>query len=100
MFAQTKTAEEYVEEAMDYSVVGNNEKALEDLNKAIQVNPKFISAYLMRGDVKSAMGDYSNAISDYNIAIEIEPSDPDAYKNRGNAKVKLNDLAGASTIIL
>ena len=86
---------DYLENAMDFTIAGDYENAIKQLDKAIAINPKFTSAFVMRGDVKSQMKDYKGAILDYNRAIEVDVNDPEAYKSRGNAKVKIQDLTGA-----
>ncbi len=86
---------DYIENAMDFTIAGDNENAIKQLDKAIAVNSKFTSAFIMRGDIKSNTKDYKGAMDDYNRAIEIDPSDPEAYKARGTVKVKIQDYTGA-----
>ena len=85
----------YIENAMDFTIAGDNENAIKQLDRAIETNPKFTSAFIMRGDIKSQMKDYKGAMDDYDRAIDINPGDPEAYKSRGNVKVKLEDFTGA-----
>lgn len=65
---------------------GNYDKAIEDYNKAIRINPQCAEAYTNRGTVKVALGQHNDAIADYDQAIRINPHDAQAYYNRGTAK--------------
>ena len=53
----------------------NNQLALKDYDKAIELQPDFYDAYNNRGVVKSDLGDYADAISDYDKVIELSPKD-------------------------
>ena len=65
------------------------DNAMIDLDKAIQMNPKFIYAYYGRGIAKSELGDYNGAIVDYDRYIELNSGDAEAYYRRGQAKKTL-----------
>ena len=60
-------------------------KAIEDLNKAIQISPQLTVAYYNRGTVYSDKGLYDKAIKDYTKVIEINPKYAEAYYDRGLA---------------
>ena len=62
------------------------DNAMRDLDKAIQMNPKFIYAYYARGIAKSYLGDYNGAMTDYDKYIELNSGDAEAYYRRGQAK--------------
>ena len=64
-------------------IIGNYDKAIAHLDRAIKIAPDFAPAYVGRGDAKDAKGDYDGAIADYNRAVELDPSFADAYYNRG-----------------
>ena len=63
--------------------MGRNKDALRDFNKAIQIDPRYISAYLNRGVVLTIMGDKKAALRDYNKIIGLKPTEALAYANRG-----------------
>jgi tetratricopeptide (TPR) repeat protein len=63
----------------------DNVKAILDYTKAIEINPKYASAYYGRGNAWYTKGDYDKAILDYTKAIEINPRNADAYYGRGLA---------------
>jgi tetratricopeptide (TPR) repeat protein len=70
-------------------------EALLNLNKALEVDPNYAPAYLLRGNIKVNFDDRHGAMKDYNIAIEKNPKFADAYFARGNVKMKLQDYYGA-----
>jgi tetratricopeptide (TPR) repeat protein len=61
--------------------------AMEDYNKAIQLNPNDAVAYNNRGNAYHAQGQYDRAIEDYNKAIQLNPNYAQAYAFRGAAYV-------------
>lgn len=68
-----------------YSKIGDNQKALDDLNKAIEFNPSRPEAYLNRGNLHAKLGElqkakeahegatilYQKAIADYQQAANL-----------------------------
>ena len=74
---------------------GDIKGAIQDYNKAIEINPEFSQTYNHRGIAKSKSGNIKGAIQDFNKAIEINPEYSPAYNNRGNIKYEIGDLAGA-----
>jgi Flp pilus assembly protein TadD len=69
---------------------GKNKEAIDNLSKAIIVDPDYMMAYACRGDVYEAIGQYQPAIEDYNQAIRLKPDRAETYNNRGIAYGKLN----------
>ncbi len=67
-----------------YAIKRQVEEAISELNKAIDVNPKYADAYNNRGNAYDDIDQYDQAISDYNKAIEIEPRNAITYNNRGS----------------
>jgi tetratricopeptide (TPR) repeat protein len=78
-----ETAEEYSKRGVANEEQGNYAQAISDLNKAIEINPKYAEAYANRGDVYFSEGNFSQAISDYTKAIGIDPKNAKAYEGRG-----------------
>ncbi len=64
---------------------GKPEKALEDFNRAIKIDPQRVDGYAGRANVFNTMGRYRESLRDYNIAIEMDPTLANAYVNRGLA---------------
>jgi tetratricopeptide (TPR) repeat protein len=57
---------------------GEHDHAIDDYNKAIEINPKDAAAYYNRGNAYEKKGDKARAIADFSKAIEINPNDQDA----------------------
>src|SRR5690606_6503810 len=66
-----------------------------NINKALDLDPNYASAYYLRGNIKDNFDDRHGAMKDYNSAIEKNPKFTDAYFARGNVKMKLQDYYGA-----
>ena len=64
---------------------GNNDKAIADLDKAIELNPKDAFAYTNRGRAWNNKGNHDKAIADYNEAIKLDLKHAAAYSGRGIA---------------
>jgi len=45
------------------------------LNRAIQVDPTFVFAYQLRGDVYRNLGKFEASLSDFEIAEKLQPND-------------------------
>jgi len=60
-------------------------KALDLLNRAIELNPNDAINYNNRGVALYKLGRYQQAIKDFNRAIHLDPNDLYAYNNRGDA---------------
>ncbi|MFQ6024863.1 MAG: tetratricopeptide repeat protein [Acidiferrobacterales bacterium] len=73
----------YYQRGLAYSKKNLCEQAMEDLNEAIRLNPKFARAYYHRGYVLRRTDQDDQAIEDYNRAIRLDPEFVPAYINRG-----------------
>ena len=74
---------------------GKPEKALEDFNRAIKIDPKIAAGYLGRANTLNMIGRYGKAIDDYNIVLEIDPKLANAYINRAIAYSHLGEYEKA-----
>jgi tetratricopeptide (TPR) repeat protein len=92
---QEKDADYYLKEGLANDKSKNYTIAIENYNKAIELNPKFTLAYYNRGMAKAFLQNYTDALSDYNKAIELNPKYPVAFYNRGIAKYYLGNSEGA-----
>lgn len=70
-------------------------KKLELYTFALNLNEKFLDAWINRGLVYNELGDYEKSISDYNKAIEIDSKCALAFNNRGYTRFKQKDYQGA-----
>ncbi len=79
------TAEGHNNRAIAYRASGEDDKALADYNKAIELDPSNANFYVNRGNLLKASGEADGAIRDYSKAIELKPDHLNAYINRGVA---------------
>lgn len=90
-----QTAKEYTQRGRDLLEKQEYVEALVNLNKAIEIDPNYASAYYLRGNIKDKFEDRHGSMKDYNLAIEKNPKFSDAFFARGNVKMKLQDYYGA-----
>ena len=62
-----------------------NDEAIQDLNRALELNPRLATAYSDRGIAHRRKGQYELAIADYGEAIRLWPEWHDWYVHRGLA---------------
>ena len=75
--------------------MGMYDSALEDYNKAIELDPNSSWAYGNRGNLHAGRGDYESALQDHNRAVELDPTSAPNYSDRGTVYKDLGryDLA-------
>ena len=78
-------AEKYFRYGVEAYQRGDFDRAIQDYDKAIALNPDDAIAYYNRGIAYGAKGDYARVIHDYDKAIALNPDLAEAYNNRGNA---------------
>ena len=83
--ARENLAMTYYNRGNAYREIKQHEKAIEDYNKAIELNPKYAMAYNNRGNAYREIKQHERAIEEYNKAIELNPNLAMAYNNRGVA---------------
>ena len=52
---------------------GNNADALDDVNKAVSINPRYPRAYQTRGAVYAKLGQTDKAAADLDMAQQLQP---------------------------
>ena len=62
---------------------GSTSSAIEDLNRAVELQSDYSYRYASRGWMKQSNGDTRGAIVDYRKAIELDPEDAIAHNNLG-----------------
>ncbi len=74
---------------------GDLQGGIDDLTKAIEINPHMAEAYAARGSLYLTIDRPSTAIKDFSKAIELDPKHAANYVNRGQAYLSLDmvDLA-------
>ena len=80
-----KDVELYIFRGFTWYNKKDNNKAIADYNKALEINPNYELAFYNRGSALVAEKKYDKAIADYNKVIELKPYYIDsAYTARGN----------------
>lgn len=84
-------------EAIDYNMRGLSyhkmkyyDKAAEEYNRAINLDPSYILAYINRSSNYNKLKNYNKALTDCNYAINLDPSIAFFYANRGLIYFKMN----------
>ncbi|MGB3509995.1 MAG: tetratricopeptide repeat protein [Microcoleaceae cyanobacterium] len=90
-FELAKQAIEVNNQAKKKMGKGNYQAAIQDLNKAINLNPALSEAYLSRGVAYSGQGNRIAALADFNQAIKINPKNAKSYYYRGDEYLQLRD---------
>ena len=75
----------YFYRGLAYSAKGNYDLAIQDYNKALELDPNDVKAYNNRGFVHGRQCNYDLAIQDYNKALELDPKSAVVYTNHGIA---------------
>ncbi len=71
------------------------ERALSDLNRALELAPNTAATYSQRGLTYLRLKDFDRAVADYNKAIELEPRSAAHINDRGVAYMDLQDYKRA-----
>jgi len=74
-----------------YKFKGEYDRAVEDYDQAILLNPNLANAYNNRGVIYRLKGDYDRAIRDYDEAIWLDRNFPAAFYNRAIAYSEKDD---------
>jgi regulator of sirC expression with transglutaminase-like and TPR domain len=76
---------------MVYAQQKDLQKAVTDLDRAIQLNPKDSESYNMRAILRIASKDITGGMSDWDKSLEINPNSPEVYTTRGIFRVQFGD---------
>ena len=69
--------------------------ALQEFNKAIEINPEDPLAIQYRGRSYYMLENFSSCLEDYETVVKLTPDDPVAYYNRGTALGNIKNYLGA-----
>jgi tetratricopeptide (TPR) repeat protein len=73
-------AQEYYEQGFDLGRKGLYKEASEAFTQAINLNPDFVEAYMIRANTRAAIGDLRGGIEDFEKAMDI-------YRARGQSQI-------------
>ena len=91
MFAvavQSQSAKQYFKAGDEFSKKLNFKDAIDQYNKAIELDPDFDKAYIQRAMAYSNQGDYENAAKDFDRALVFDEKDAELYFFSGEAHHK------------
>ena len=69
----------------------NFDAAIDDLSKAIELNPTYDNAYLKRGAAYAEKKEYDKALADLTHFIDSKPAVPDGYRQRARVYDLMNN---------
>ena len=72
-------------------LLDNDEEALLNLTKAINLGSRWAGDYINRGILLYRKHNYRGAVTDYDKAVELAPRDAQCYYNRGMLRAELGD---------
>lgn len=75
-------AVDYNNRGLIYFQSGQQEKALADYNKALQLNPELDNAYNNRANYYASRGQLAEALTDYEIALDLNPGNTRTWINQ------------------
>ena len=81
----------FYKRANGYYERGQYDRAIEDYNHVIGLNPNHANAFSNRGATYALRGEYDRAIENYDEAIRLNPKHADAFSNRGVAYARKGD---------
>ncbi len=81
---EAKSAKDYVDSGLRKEV----NKAIQDYNKAIRLDPDCLEAYFLRGQAYERKGEYDKAIQNLNKVIELKPESWVTHCVRGRIYMK------------
>ncbi len=84
----------YYIRGITYFNLGQYRQAIQDFNRAIELDPQYEVAYLNRGVAYEKLGDYQQAVQDYAASIRLRPRYL-AYYNKGAAHINLGQYRQA-----
>ncbi len=90
-----KLALAHSEDGQAYSKNGDYDKAIDEFNEAIRLNPGLAAAHYSRGEIYFQRGDYARAIRDFTRTIDLSPDYTFAYYSRGVANERIGDIEEA-----
>lgn len=102
---QQKDVEEF---AREYFLMANEcilsfkdtPSGLANLNKALQLNPKFYEALIRRAELLSETGDYEKSVTDFSSAISVKKKSYEALVGRALVYIKMREFNSAHADLL
>lgn len=86
---------DYLREGRKLLALGQQDQAIAELNKALEIAPYLGEAYFWRGCVHEARGEHDRALADFDQALRSDPQLAQAYLRRGRIRTETGDLDAA-----
>lgn len=90
-----KTVRQWLEDGDAAWASGNYQEAIEPYSKAIELDPKYVPAYLGRGIVYLGLNKFKKALADCGKAIELDPNFELSYCSRGLVYYRMREFERA-----
>lgn len=81
----------YANRGLDFYKEGKFEEAIEQFNKAIEINPEISGLYRGLGGAYLELGDYGKAIENFEKALSMNPNNPNTYNGLGEVYYQIGD---------
>jgi len=88
-------AEEHFWQGIEYRKQGNNDSAMEEFSRAIELDPDYSLAYYNRALIYYQRGDLESSLTEYSEAIDLDPNNPYWTYERGFLYLQLGDQESA-----
>lgn len=88
---QYNLEETYTQFGIALGSINQHIEAVDNLSKALEINPRYLSALSNRAYQLSILGDNRRSVADYNTVLEIDPSDASSWLNRGYTFLGLDE---------
>jgi tetratricopeptide (TPR) repeat protein len=85
----------YMNRGTAYSVGGDYDRAIQDYNQSLQLNPNDADAYYNRGYAYGAKGQDEQALNDFDQALKLKPDHALVFQIRGNIYLRQGDYPRA-----
>jgi tetratricopeptide (TPR) repeat protein len=93
--SQDRLAIAFQNRGIAYLGKGDTDRAIQDYDQAIKLDPKYANAFNSRGIAYQAKGDNQRAIDDYGEAIRLDPRNANALNGRCWVRAALGQLQAA-----
>ncbi|WVO16185.1 hypothetical protein L204_103856 [Cryptococcus depauperatus] len=88
----------YSNRAAAWGGIGQHEKAIEDAQKALELNPKFARGYSRLGHAHFSLGNMADAIQAYEDGLALDPDNAVMKSALSTAKAKLSTEESSSSV--
>jgi tetratricopeptide (TPR) repeat protein len=82
-------------EPNEEDIIWSKRAALKLADEAIELQPNYLHAYILRGWIYSQLGNYQQALENYDRAVNIDTKYSLSYAARGGVRFALKDRKGA-----